>query len=311
MEVSSTQNYGDLFHAESFMQKVNFKPEKHTHLSSPPSAQDEPPLNRLIFSPKTALLRGDTRGAERRIAAEGYDKLRARLLAHGLPETVVTELIEHHTPINYLKGSMIFLEGAPTDLIYWVSSGLVDILCPEPDGNQIQASLLGPGDIFGFVESPDVNGKRGQAFQARARTNVQLGLIARDRVCKVLSRLDPPLLVRLLGEVTAIWGSFTHYQARYLGMNFNERMEAVLRALARKFGVKDSRGTLLIPELGHADFAEMIGSSRPMVSRLIAEMIANKRLLYDGRHYIVIDHSPNESGELNDDNIANRNEFSI
>jgi CRP-like cAMP-binding protein len=65
-------------------------------------------------------------------------------------------------------------------------------------------------------------------------------------------------------------------------------MEAVLHDLARKFGIKDSRGTLLIPELGHADFAEMIGSSRPMVSRLIAEMIANKRLAYDGKHYIVV-----------------------
>jgi len=41
-----------------------------------------------------------------------------------------------------------------------------------------------------------------------------LGLITRDRVCKVLSRLDPALLVQLLGEITALWGSFTHYQAR-------------------------------------------------------------------------------------------------
>jgi hypothetical protein len=32
----------------------------------------------------------------------------------------------------------------------------------------------------------------------------------------------------------------------------------------------------------------MIGSSRPMVSRLIAEMIANKRLVYDGKRYILI-----------------------
>ena len=94
-------------------------------------------------------------------------------------------------------------------------------------------------------------------------------------------------------------------------MNFSERMEAVLRDLARKFGVQDSRGILLLPELGHADFAEMIGSSRPMVSRLITERIANKRLLYDGRHYIVIDHSATGSGESNDDNTANRNEFSI
>jgi hypothetical protein len=83
-------------------------------------------------------------------------------------------------------------------------------------------------------------------------------------------------------------------------------MEAVLCDLARKFGVKDSRGILLLPELGHADFAEMIGSSRPMVSRLIAEMVANKRLLYDGRHYIVIDHAAHDSGELNGGSMVNR-----
>jgi CRP-like cAMP-binding protein len=65
----------------------------------------------------------------------------------------------------------------------------------------------------------------------------------------------------------------------------------VLRDLAQKFGVREARGTLLIPEFGHADFAEMIGSSRPMVSRLIAEMIANHRLAYDGKHYIVIGES--------------------
>jgi CRP/FNR family cyclic AMP-dependent transcriptional regulator len=287
------------------MHKIDLgsKREKHTRLSPPPSAQNEPSLSRATFSRK--LSRSNTRGAERLIAAEGYDKLEARLMSHGLSETVVTELIEHHTPINYLRGSMIFLQGAPTDLIYWVSSGLVDILCPGPDGSQIQASLLGPGEIFGFMQS-DFNGNQGQAFQARARTNAQLGLITRDRVCKVLSRLDPPLLVQLLGEITALWGSFSDYQARYLGMNFSERMETVLRDLARKFGVKDSRGILLIPELGHADFAEMIGSSRPMVSRLIAEMIANQRLLYDGKHYIVIDHSANDSGKLNGSSTANR-----
>jgi len=264
-----------------------------------PLAQNKTSLSRVTFSPKTSLSRINTRGAEGSIATEGYDKLKARLMSHGLPETIVTELIEHHTPITYPKGSIIFLQGAPTDLIYWVSSGLVDILCPGPDGSQIQASLLGPGDIFGFMQSADFNGKQGQAFQARARTNVQLGLIARDRVYKVLSRLDPPLLVQLLGEITAMWSSFTHYHARYLGMNFSERMDTVFRDLALKFGVKDSRGTLLIPELGHADFAEMIGSSRPMVSRLLAEMVANKRLLYDGKHYIVIDHSANDSGESN------------
>ena len=117
------------------MHKVDpgFKPKSHTRLSSPPLAQNDPPLSRAIFSSKTSLSRSNTRGPERSIEAEGYDRLKAKLISHGLPETIVTELIEHHTPINYRKGSMIFLQGASTDLIYWVSSGFVDILCPGPE----------------------------------------------------------------------------------------------------------------------------------------------------------------------------------
>jgi len=266
---------------------------KHGNILAPSSANVEPRVRRAIFSRQPYLPQNKVRSSEPNLAGQGYQKLKALLTSHGLPEMVVNELVEHHTPITYPKGSMIFLQGAPTDIIYWVSSGLVDILCPEREGGQIQTTLLGPGDIFGFVEFSDFKGNPAQAFQSRARTPVQLGLITRDRVCKVLSRLDSLLLVHLLGEITAVWGSFTHYSAQFLGMNYSERLETVLRDLAMKFGVKETRGTLLIPELGHADFAEMIGSSRPMVSRLIAEMIASKRLAYDGKHYIVLNDSAN------------------
>jgi CRP/FNR family transcriptional regulator, cyclic AMP receptor protein len=252
-----------------------------THLGHPNSPQK-------AFSPHS-----NGRAAEPSVVGgEGFQRLKTRLTSHGLPEATVNELIDHHTPLSYPKGSIIFLQGAPTDILYWVSSGLVDIICPDSEGGQIQTNLLGPGDIFGFVEFSDPRGNPVQAFQSRARTPVQVGLITRDRVSKVLSRLDSPLLVHVLGEITAVWGWFTHHCAQFLGMNYSERLETVLRDLAQKFGVRESRGTLLIPEFGHADFAEMIGSSRPMVSRLIAEMIANKRLAYDGKHYIVLDHSP-------------------
>ena len=85
------------------------------------------------------------RASEPSVAGEGYHKLKTKLISHGLPETVVNELIEHHTPVNYLKGSMIFQQGASTDLIYWVSSGLVDILCPGAGGKQDAGELAGPG----------------------------------------------------------------------------------------------------------------------------------------------------------------------
>ncbi len=36
-----------------------------------------------------------------------------------------------------------------------------------------------------------------------------------------------------------MWGSFTHYCAQFLGMNYSERLETVLRDLAQKFGVSE------------------------------------------------------------------------
>ena len=266
------------------------------HLPRTRAPEGGPRLHRN--SQKTFSSRSKAKSFGLSIDGDGTQRLKTRLISHGLPESTVNELIDHHTPLNYPKGSMIFLQGAPTDILYWVSGGLVDIICPDPEGGQIQTSLLGSGDFFGFVEFSDSRGNRVQAFQSRARTHVQVGLITRDRVSKVLSRLDPPLLVHVLAEITAVWGSFTHYCTQFLGMNYGERLETVLRDLAQKFGVSESRGTLLIHDFTHTDLAEMIGCSRPMVSRLIAEMIANKRLVYDGKHYIVLDDlaiSPTES----------------
>lgn len=228
---------------------------------------------------------------------EGYQKLKNRLISHAIPESVVDELLEQPTIISYSRGSFIFFEGAPTDLLYCVSSGLVEILCPGPDGEQIRTSVLGPGEFFGFVECVDHKGRPAQAFQARARTNAQIGLLVREHIYKVLRRQDPALLLDIMKAIVSAWGELTLHYTQFLGLNYNSRLESVLADLAIKFGVKESRGTLLIPEFGHSDFAEMIGCSRPMVSRLIADMIAAGSLAQDGRHYILLDDSTLRNGK--------------
>ena len=62
----------------------------------------------------------------------------------------------------------------------------------------------------------------------------------------------------------------------------------LLSDLGTRAGVQDSEGTILIPELGHEDLAEMIGCSRPMVSRLIAEMIESGLLSRRGKQYVLL-----------------------
>jgi Crp-like helix-turn-helix domain len=77
-------------------------------------------------------------------------------------------------------------------------------------------------------------------------------------------------------------------------LSYRERLEAMLSEVAARFGVKETRGTLLTLELGHDDWAEMIGSSRPMVSRLIAEMVQNRILAREGKHYILLSDDSSE-----------------
>jgi CRP/FNR family cyclic AMP-dependent transcriptional regulator len=241
---------------------------------------------RQVFQPKQhniAVARPGSGGGE------GYQKIRNRLISCGIPESILNELLEQPTIVNYKRGAFIFLQGAPADLFFWVSGGLVDILCPGPDGEETYASVLGPGDFFGFVECTDHKGRPAQAFQARARTNAQVGLLVREHVYKVLRRQDPALLIQILLKVVAALSETTLHYAQFLRKNYHCRLETVLADLASKFGVKESRGIFLIPEFAHSDFAEMIGCSRPMVSRLIAEMISVGSLIQNGKHYIIAD----------------------
>ena len=259
----------------------------------PRSGHDATRNRQQIFQ----LKRNGTTSRPDSLGGEGFQKLKNRLTSSGVPENIVDELFEQPTIVSYSRGSFIFLQGAPTDLLFWVSSGLVEILAPGPDGEQIRATMLGPGDLFGFIESTDHKGRPAQAFQARARTNVQIGLLIREHVRKVLKRQDPALLLHITGQIIAAWSELTLRHMQFLGKNYSGRLEMVLAELATKFGVKESRGTLLIPEFGHHDFAEMVGCSRPMVSRLIAEMISAGTLAQHGKHYIVIDASALKNGK--------------
>jgi hypothetical protein len=96
------------------MQKVDtiFKHGNRAHISVTSAADVKPPVRFAVFSRPSSLPRRNGRTSESSLGGEGFNKLRTKLIAHGLPETVADELIQQHTPVNYPKGSMIFLQGA-------------------------------------------------------------------------------------------------------------------------------------------------------------------------------------------------------
>jgi CRP-like cAMP-binding protein len=206
-----------------------------------------------------------------------------------LPNGAFDELLRHHTRLTYPKDAPIFLQGSPADVTFYVINGLVKVYCPKGDGNRVLLQLAGPGDIVGHVDLFESEKRRTQVFEAQAFTRCTLALLTREHLRKSAETLDRDSLVQGLELLNTAWSAIARWYAVFLGHSFRERLHAVFRELSTRFGVKDKRGILLLPELSHADFAEMIQSSRPMVSRLIGDMVNDGLLGRRGRQYIVTD----------------------
>jgi CRP-like cAMP-binding protein len=204
-----------------------------------------------------------------------------------LPPSLTDEFINHHTRLSYAKDALIFTQGAPADVLFYVLNGVVKIYCPVGDGERVLLRLAGPGDLLGNIDFLDSGEHRKQLFEAQTLTRCSLALLTREHLRRSVEMLDSKHLVRLLESLNSAWSSVAHWYAMFLGLSLRERLEAVFRDLATRFGVKDKRGILVLPELSQIDFAEMIQSSRPMVSRLITDMIEAKALERRGRQYVV------------------------
>ncbi|HKD66996.1 MAG TPA: Crp/Fnr family transcriptional regulator [Candidatus Binataceae bacterium] len=218
----------------------------------------------------------------------GQSRLLELLEQWGLPKEAIAGLVGRHTLVRYPKRSPLFLQGSPADVAFAVFTGLVKVYCPVPEGSRILVHLAGPGDLIGYADFLDPNRQRSQMFEAHALTSCSVALFTRQHVLKLLRGLDPGVLLGLLETLNGFWSAMVHRYAIYLSMSLRERLQMVLADLGARFGVQDARGVLLTPELAQEELAEMIGSSRPMVSKLLSEMAEHSMIACQGRRYILL-----------------------
>jgi CRP-like cAMP-binding protein len=198
-------------------------------------------------------------------------RLQQTLEFFGLSSNLAAEIEDRLIPVTYEKGAIIFLRGSSADLLFWLIKGFVKLYLPRDRGGRILVDLARPGDLLAFIDDENPEGRR-QLLEAQTLTKCSVGLLTREHLIQVLTKLDHQTAIRLLEQLNTAWSRIFERHIMFLGSSFRVRLEMVFERLSARFGIEDGRGTLLVPELGHADLAEMIGSSRPMVSKLIGEM---------------------------------------
>ena len=219
---------------------------------------------------------------------EAFSVLRSSLSGLNLPAELVDELISRHIAVAFEKGALAFCEGNTDGMLACILSGYVKIYCPVADGNRTLVRLAGPGEIIGYPDYIDEKGRNARLFEAQVASKCTLALLSRDQIARLLGGLRPEELISIIGALNTFWSENLRFFTTLLNLPFWDRLTIVMSDLAKRAGVRDSEGIILIPEIGHEDLAEMIGCSRPMVSRLIAQMVESGLLARRGKQYVLL-----------------------
>jgi CRP/FNR family cyclic AMP-dependent transcriptional regulator len=214
--------------------------------------------------------------------------LRTSLSRFNLPLELVEELIERHIVVAFEKGALAFYEGNTDGMLACILSGYVNVYCPVGDGNRTLVRLAGPGEIIGYPDYIDEKGRHARLFEAQVATKCTLALFSRDHVVRLLASLPTDVLISIIASLNTFWSENLRFFATLLNLPFWNRLTIVMSDLAKRAGVQDSDGIILIPEIGHEGLSEMIGCSRPMVTRLIAEMVQSGLLARRGKQYVLL-----------------------
>jgi CRP/FNR family cyclic AMP-dependent transcriptional regulator len=202
----------------------------------------------------------------------------------------INEFFPKHVTQFRSKGSVIFTQDSPADVLYWLKKGIVELSRVENKGKRFLARLVGPTEIFGFAEI-DERGEAGAIFEARARLPCELVMLTRQHVLNVFQRLDGKTLTSAIVQLNKLWSEQALCWASFVLMDCRERLTYVLIDLARRFGTHDERGTLIVLDLTHQDLAEMVGFSRALTSRVIGELLNDGLLIFEQSRYVL----PNRS----------------
>lgn len=186
---------------------------------------------------------------------------------------------------KYARGSVIFFEGDPGEALFVIRQGRVKISKSTADGREQILHILKDGDVFAEVVLLD-QGPYPATAEAVEDTTVSL-LYSTDMERLLYSH--PVMAVKLLRLMSK---RLRQSQLLIRDLALHDaygRMASLLLRFAYREGEKSKDGTVLDLALTRQDMANMIGTSRETVARILSRFQKDGILKLDRQKIIIRD----------------------
>lgn len=187
---------------------------------------------------------------------------------------------------KYKKGNIVVLEKEMGAALFVIVSGKVKIVRTDEDGREVILSIFGPGEFFGEMSLLDGLARSASVV---ALAKAELFMIHRRDFLKLLNE-HPQVAISLLGELTTRLRK-ADTQIKSLSLkDASGRVANVILMLADDIGVF-RKGKVEIDELPlQQDMANMAGTSRETVSRMLHQFIREGHLQLEGNKLTINDY---------------------
>jgi CRP/FNR family cyclic AMP-dependent transcriptional regulator len=194
---------------------------------------------------------------------------------------------------RFRRGETVFHAGDPGDSLFIIAAGLVKITIPSDEGSEPAIlTTIGPGGFFGELSLLDGAARSATAVALEA---VEAHVLRRDVFERLLDDepgLRTALLVALASEIRRLTAQVEDLHFLDLPGRLTRHL---LRSVSVASGDASGDGDGLVGEhrlswpFTQAELAGMIGGSRQSVNRLLADLVADGLLRFEGDVLVIPD----------------------
>lgn len=186
---------------------------------------------------------------------------------------------------NYKKDMLIFLEGEPGEAFYFIKKGKVKVYRSYPDGREHIISILGEGDIFAEVT---LFSNVPYPASASAYEDCTIGFVRNADMERLITQ-TPSMALAIIKLMSH---KLIFSQQKIRDLTFADvfaRTATELIKLSEQYGEKKDNGIWITVEFSRQQLAELVGTTRETISRVISKFKKEKSILEDGNNIIVAD----------------------
>ena len=180
---------------------------------------------------------------------------------------------------RYAKDDVIFHESENGDVFCLIREGQVKVTMISPEGKEIILSMLGPGDFFGEMALLD---DQPRSATVVAMEPLELVTIWRSDFVAILQD-NFSITRKVLAEISRRLRKMSTRAESLATLDVYGRLARFFLDLAKESGTVLDNGYVSVTRPTHQAIANMIGTSRETVSRLIHDLMRQDLLLSEGK----------------------------